>query len=218
VANERLRAHKIPEQALMETLLPPLGPPAKKVTPDELLAEARRHTGERGLRAWDIIGCLVRFWPGFLVDHEDFNKARETAPAAAPEVQAAWLSQWKRPEVWLAALGESLAPERFPPLLKALFREQACFDPELISAALYCALEAADWQEAQDLQKARASNRNSAPADRWAISKWPAIAEELAEILVNQGKKAGAEIAEDMLTVCNSGLTSDCIAVIMGFP
>ncbi len=203
-ANERLRAHKIPEQALMEALLPLPGPPAKKVTPDQLLAEARRHAGERGLRAWDTIGCFVRFWPGFLVDDEDFNKAREAAHAAAPEVQASWLSQWKRPEIWLAALVESLAPERFPPLLKALFREQACFDPELISAALHCALEAADWQEAHDLQKARASDRNSAPADRWALSKWPAIAEELAEILVNQGKKAGAEIAEDMLTMCNS--------------
>lgn len=188
----------------MEALLLPPGPPEKKDTPDEILAKARRHAGERGLGDWDTIGCLVQFWPGFLVDDEDFNKAREAAPAAAPEVQASWLGQWKRPEIWLAALGEGRAPETYPPLLKALFTENACFDPELVSAALYCALEAADRQEAEDLHEARASGKNFPRADRWAICKWPKIAAALAEILINQGKKAGSEIAADMLTVCSS--------------
>ena len=198
-AADRLRGHRVPEQVVLDRLVLPPGPASGQSSPDELLAEARRRAAERGLGAWDTVGWLDRFSPGFLVDDEAFSTARGAAPNVPVAEQVAWLGQWTRPEVWLAALGHERGPEGFPELLEAM-QGMPSLSEDALAALLFSALQAADRVAFEEERQQRVEGLPSPEEESWAEREWPALSAQLAEALLQS--KPGQSLATEMLILC----------------
>ena len=195
-----LEAHRCSEQTLLSKMLPPPGVFGESRWFDQLLEGARQSAFRDGMGAWEVIGYLNRRGYGYLVDDESFATARKAAPAACPEVQANWLIQWKRAEVWLAALRDTKSPAAISTLLAQFQAREQTLSEELLAALIWVALEAASTAAFDEERNNQSVERIGTTKNLWVNQAWPCIATCLAENLVRT--EAGENIAVDMLTLC----------------
>lgn len=191
-----LNGYHAEERGLLDALLLP--PDSLEGSPDTLLEHVRLRACEAGLGAWDAVGWLIRLNRGFIVDDLTFTRCREGAVYAPPVIQASWLKQWRRPEIWLAALDCNRPPDSFPPLLNEVLSGAQSPGAEALAALLHCALESADARQFQEDHHARLQGVQEEAAP-WGVEEWPILAEQMARDLVERGAEIGLALATEML-------------------
>lgn len=213
-ANACLLAHRLPESAALKAFVKPPGSPPENGWLESLLDRARKEAEARQLGAWGAIDWLLRSHWQFMVDDSGFSEARDAVPYASPEVVAHWLTQWRRPELWLAALSIDQPVEVFPALLKGLLDVDQVVGSELLAVIVKCALQAAYDKADREHREALSIGENMDAASYWSRYEWPVIANSMCESLITIGTPAVEALITEILCDYRHGKIAHDRAVI----
>ena len=186
-ANACLLSHQLSEGEALQLFVRMPGELHGEGWLNSLLNDARKEAEVRRLGAWGTIGWLLRSHSLFWVEDAGFSAARKAVPYASPEILACWLNQWRRPELWLAALGCDQPVEIFPALLRAVLNENQITSSELIAVVVKCALHAAYERADVEYRASLAAGECGDTDQPWHHHEWPTIANSLVEALIVKG-------------------------------
>jgi len=159
------------------------------------LSLARASAQQVNLGAWEVIGYLERHGFGYLIDSQSFASAKQLAGKASPSALASWLTQWKRPEIWLAALFGINDLKRLITLVAHVQRLPQPVNEECLAALLWLTLDRANNEVYE--QERRINDLKD--DEGWETKVWPDIAENLAVDLLHTSP--GQSLAVDMLAL-----------------
>lgn len=213
-ANACLLAHRLSESAALKAFVKPPGSPPENGWLESLLDRAQKEAEVRQLGAWGAIDWLLRSHWLFMVEDSGFREARDAVPYASPEVVAHWLSQWRRPELWLAALSIDQPVEIFPALLKGLLDVDQVVSSELLAVIVKCALQAAYEKADIEHREVLTTGENMDAASYWARYEWPVIAHSMCKSLIAIGSTAVESLIIEMLCDYRHGtIAHDRVAI-----